>query len=57
MTEQKKNELAGLLMEYNFQVLKKEEYTATSDKDFEKLKEIYEIQGTIDIILESFGKR
>lgn len=56
MLEQEKNELAGLLMNYNFQDLKKAEQTATNDKDFDKLREIYKIQDAIDIILKAIDK-
>lgn len=54
MTERDKNMLAGLLIQYSQEELRPQELIAINDRNFGKLNKIYEVNGAIDIILESF---
>jgi hypothetical protein len=54
MTERNKEMLAALLIEYSQEEIKPVEMIATNDRDFKKLRKVYEIESAIDIILESF---
>lgn len=56
MTEKEKNELAAALMEFSLHHLKTLKNIANGDRDFEKIREIVEVEGAIDTILNFLPK-
>lgn len=56
MTEKEKNELAATLMEFSLHHLKTLKNIANGDRDFEKIREIVEVEGAIDTILNFLPK-
>lgn len=56
MTEKEKNELAAALMEFSLHHLKTLKNIANGDRNFEKIREIVEVEGAIDTILNFLPK-
>lgn len=53
MTDQEFIQLAAMLVDFDLKELKSREQIAINDRDFEKLKKIYEIQEAVQAILEA----
>lgn len=56
MTEKEKNELAAALMEFSLHHLRTLKDIADGDRDFEKIREIAEVEDAIDTILNFIPK-